>query len=116
MRVFGNLMNRMEETVGSPTPEVGMGATILMFSDTYACTVIKIHSPKRVTVQEDTAIRTDKNGMSESQDYTFTPNPEGPTYVVTLRKNGQWIIEGQSMKQGTVVRLGGRRRYFDFGF
>jgi hypothetical protein len=59
MRVFGNLMNRIAETAKPPVPEVGMGATILMYSDRHAATVIEIldvrmisKQPTKIVVQE----------------------------------------------------------------
>lgn len=115
MRVYGNLMNRIAETVAPRAPEIGMGATVLMWSDRYAATVEKIDG-KRVTLREDKAIRTDKNGMSECQSYRFEPNPNGREFVVTLRKNGTYVVEGEAMKNGTIVRIGERDYYHDFSF
>lgn len=67
------------------TPKVGDGATLQMYTDRHACTVIAVSpSGKQVTLQEDTATRTDKNGMSECQSYTFARNPNGKVHVVRL--------------------------------
>jgi len=68
------------------TPKVGDGATLQCWSDRHACTVIAVsESGKRITLQEDTATRTDNNGRSECQSYTFARNPSGKTHVVILR-------------------------------
>lgn len=112
MRVFGNLMNRIGENVTAPPViEVGMGATIFMWSDRLPATVIAVsHKGKRVVLQEDAATRVDSNGMSEVQSYSFSPNPNGRTFNASLRKNGTW-------KSGTDgVRLGARAKYHDFSF
>ena len=42
MRIFGNLTNRIAETVRPAVPQVGMGATILFYSDRAACTIIDV--------------------------------------------------------------------------
>lgn len=115
MRVFGNLMNRIQE-VSSVVPEVGMGATVLMFSDRHPATVVEVLSPKRIIIQGDNSRRTDKNGMSESQQYEYSRNPNGEKREVTLRKNGRWIVAGESLKQGTAIRLGVREEYYDYSF
>jgi len=97
-------------------PEVGMGATELCWTDRHAYTIIAVSkSGRRITVQRDNAERTDDNGMSESQMYTFTPNPDGGTYIVTLRKNGSWILKGDSLK-GARFAIGHRSEYHDFSF
>lgn len=112
MRVFGNLNNRLMENIAPAVPEVGMGATILSFSDRHAATVVEILTPKKVVIQRDNAKRTDSNGMSESQDYEFTPDPNGAKIIITLRKNGRWLEQ----KGSTVVNLGRRSAYHDFSF
>jgi hypothetical protein len=110
-------MNRIAETVRPVVPTVGMGATILMFSDRHAATVIDVGpKAKWITIQEDKAIRTDKNGMSESQDYRYEPNPAAAVQTFTLRKNGTYVSQGSSMRSGTIVRVGARDNYHDFSF
>lgn len=92
---------------------VGVGATVQLHSDSFACTVIAISpSGKTITLQEDEATRTDDNGMSEVQDYTFKPNPNGELYQATLRKDGKFRL----MKQRSLVSIGIRRKYYDYSF
>ncbi|TXH11192.1 MAG: hypothetical protein E6R03_14640 [Hyphomicrobiaceae bacterium] len=67
-------------------------------------------------MQEDNYTRIDKNGMSEAQQYEFSPNPEGGTVVLTKRKNGRWVRQGESMKHGTAFAIGYRSRYYDYSF
>ena len=117
MRVYGNLMNRVHESIQSAAPKIGDGATIFFYSDRHVATVIAVSANgKRVEVQYDTAIRTDSNGMSESQDYRYERNPFGTIEIYTLRKNGQYIHDGDPMRSGRVIRFGERDEYHDFSF
>lgn len=112
MKLFGSLFNRIDENRKPPVPTVGMGATILMYSDRHAATVIEIVTPKTIVIQEDTAIRTDSNGQSESQEYEYAPNHEATRREFTLRKDGRW----RERKGTTVLMLGKRDQYYDYGF
>jgi hypothetical protein len=104
----GSLINHVMSRE-SVKPEIGMGATILCWSDRHAATIIKM-TPKSVTVQRDKAIRTDKNGMSESQDYTYERNENGSISTFRLTKRG-W-----RNKSGEGLRIGDRREYYDYSF
>lgn len=106
----GSLVNALSGTPKDVVPTVGMGATELCWSDRHAYTVIAV-SPtgKTVTVQADRATRTDKNGMSESQEYSFEPNPQGQVYHLRLTKKG-WAYKG------IRFALGYRSEYHDFSF
>ena len=112
----GSLINLLAANANNPTlPVVGMGATIIGYTDRNPATVIEV-SARKIVVQMDDATRTDKNGMSESQSYEFAANPNGAKRVYTLRKNGQWIAEGDSIKNGGRIQLGHRSKYYDFSF
>jgi hypothetical protein len=43
-----------------------------------------------------------------SQEWRFEPDTDAPIKVVTLRKNGRWIYQGESVKNGTCVLVGKR--------
>jgi hypothetical protein len=115
----GSLQNLIaaNATKGAPTPEVGMGATILHWTDRTAATIIDV-SPngKTITVQEDTATRSDSHGMSDAQSYDYASNPDGATHVYTLRKNGKYVKQGNPLKGGQTVAIGYRRQYHDYSF
>lgn len=96
-------------------PTVGIGATNCVGSDRYPYTVIEVQSPKRIVVQADNYKRTDKNGLSESQTYEYSPNPDGSTRVLTMRKNGRWCEVGDSMDYGGWA-IGYRSAYQDPSF
>jgi len=98
------------------TPEVGMGVSQFMFSDVNPYTIIKVISPKKIVVQADDYKRvnyTEENFFSGPQEYEYTPNPNGVTRVITLRKNGHWHQEGESMKSDRWW-LNLRMRHYDF--
>lgn len=117
MKAYGNLMNRIAESSQMPEPKVGMGATIIMYSDRHACTVVATFvSGKTVQVKQDKAIRTDENGMSEAQSYRYEPNPSAKLREFSKRKNGQWVEVGQSQNNGPTLMIGERDEYHDYSF
>lgn len=111
----GSIVNLLMDQSSQPVPLVGMGATELGWTDRHAYTVVEVQTPKRIVVQADNTKRTDKNGMSEMQVYEYTPNPNAAKEVLTLRKNGRWIRQGESSKS-TSFALGFRKAYHDFSF
>lgn len=105
-----------------PQPEVGMGATILMWTDRNPATIIAVEG-NRITVQEDNAERADSNGMSEAQEYTYTPNPNGCTSTFRMNKRGMWeqIVKNEETGRwnkcsGRGLRIGEREKYYDYSF
>lgn len=104
---------KKKSNISNPRPEIGMGVTWSVGSDRYPGTIIDISaSGKRITFQEDIATRTDTNGMSELQTYTFQANPLGEIHTASLRKDGRWRITGSKM----TISLGIRGKYYDFSF
>lgn len=111
------MMNQMMADSKQIKPEVGMGATELLWTDRHAYTITSVNATGTVIeLQRDRAIRTDTNGMSECQVYTYEPNTNASVQTVTLRKNGQWVTKGQSIKNGTKWLIGFRKEYRDFSF
>jgi len=95
-------------------PAVGMGATILMWSDRHAATIVEVSANlKTIVIQQDNAKRTDNNGMSESQTYEYSPNTDAPRRTYTLRKNGKYVEKGSPMN-GLPLAIGYRREYYDY--
>lgn len=103
---FGSLNNLMLGNIKPPTPELGMGATILMWTDRRPCTVIAISpSGKRITVQED-----------HWNDGQFSPDANAQKVDYTLRKCGRWVRQGSRTNGGEWLRLGKRDYYYDMSF
>lgn len=96
--------------VGAPEPQVGMGCTIIMWSDRKAGTIVKV-TKTQVHVQEDIATRTDRNGMSESQEYEYTADPTASVQIFRKTKRGYRLAGG-----GNSLRIGDRSAYHDYSF
>lgn len=121
--VINHIMSR--STKGQPDPVVGMGATILHWTDRDAGTITKVFTIGKdvaIEVQEDKATRTDKNGMSEMQDYAYEANPDGARSTWRFR-NGAWkaVRYSEDTKRwrqidGSGLQIGVRRKYHDFSF
>ena len=97
-------MTTLEATLGMP-------ATICYLTDRQACTVIFVSkNGGKIIVRQDTATRTDSNGMSESQSYDYSPDPAGREH--TFYRNS----DGGYGKRGMYLQLGTRRTYYDYSF
>lgn len=100
----------MSGTNGAPTPEVGMGATILMWTDRHAATIVKV-TPSQIHVKRDKAVRADNNGMSEMQQYNYEADPTADVEIFRKTKNGYRKADG-----GHSLRIGDRSEYHDYSF
>jgi len=94
-------------------PEVGMGATLIHWSDREPATIIQV-SPngRKIVLQRDKAVRIDNNGLSDSQTYKYESDPEGAIYTASLRKDGSFKITGSKQ----IVAIGYRNKYYDYSF
>jgi hypothetical protein len=90
-------------------PEAGMGATVCGWTDRYPATIVKV-TRTQVHIQYDNYKRTDNNGICESQDYEYSPNPKGSVVVFRMTKRGLRDT------CGNYLSVGERERYFDFSF
>lgn len=112
----GSLINNLVANFAQPTPEAGMGATRLSYTDRRAYTVVRVVGLKTVEVRADKATRTDANGLSEVQAYAYEADADAPLETVTLRRNGRWVLKGESALHGTAFVLGYRQAYCDPSF
>lgn len=114
--LYGNFTNRMMENSRQPAPQVGMGATVIMYSDRHAATIVAVKG-RRVCIQEDRAVRVDDLGMTDSgQRYRYKPNAAAPVRWFSRRKNGRYVEEGAAMHNGTALLIGERDAYHDYSF
>lgn len=105
-------MNRIiTNNYESAKPEIGMGVTQICWSDRHPYTIVEIVSPKEIVVQSDRSSRIDDRGMSDMQDYEYTPNPNAPRITLYNRyKDGHW----RERAGGTIYMLGRREEYYDY--
>ena len=119
-RDTGSLINHVM-SCSSLAPEVGMGATILSWSDRNPATVIGWNG-KLLTVQYDKAIRTDSNGMSECQQYDYERDPDGAIRHYKLTPKGWFEVSfnEETQRWNTVgkggVAVGYREKFYDYSF
>jgi hypothetical protein len=110
----GSLQNLIADQASNGNEaKVGDGATVVMWTDRKAATIIEVSKTgHEVTVQFDTAIRTDGRGMTDAQSYRFERNENGATRVATRRKDGSYRIKGGQER----VLMGVRDHYHDYSF
>jgi hypothetical protein len=114
----GSLINHLMSGAKTPAPEVGMGATVLCWTDRHAGTITKVNPDGSFEVQCDKATRIDSNGMSDAQSYSYERNPNGCTYrfarVTRGKAKGQLRENGR--KDGNGVLIGTRDHHHDYSF
>lgn len=117
-----HLYSRMVK--GQPVPTVGMGATILSWTDRHGATIVDVRKAGQyIAVTRDDCKRTDNNGMSEDQTYSYTTRPDGAKQWYKRETDGRWseVIfnpnTGRFKKTGGAgLRLGVRDSYHDYSF
>ena len=118
-----HLMSRM--TIGAPEPVVGMGATLLSWTDRNAATVVEVWkqgASEFIALTDDDATLVGGSCMSESQTYEYTPRPEGYRTTFRRRPGGTWEAvrksdSGRWVKaEGPGLLLGRRETYRDPSF
>jgi hypothetical protein len=124
----GSLINHIysRATRGQPTPEVGMGATTLLWTDRHAATITAVHDTREgrwvVAVQEDRAIVIGGSTFDGSAEYRYERNVNGAIYNfrfeegkgwrhVRRSERGRWVLE-----DGPGLRIGERQEYRDPSF
>lgn len=115
-----NLISHVMLSTTHPEPEVGMGATVCMYTDRSAVTIVEVKRNAKgkaiaVAVQRDKAIRVDSNGMSDAQSYRYEADPTARVVWYTLRTD-RWVAKGQAKKGGTCLSIGHRSEYYDYSF
>ncbi len=123
----GSLVNNIlsRSVIGEPEPEIGMGATLLSWTDRNPATIVSVFTKGKtlyIGVNEDDAVRTDSNGYSESQSYEFSFNTS--VYVQYYRKNAKGTWEsvyinpetGRFVKGCGSISIGRRDKYWDPSF
>lgn len=121
----GSMTNHIysRATRGQPEPVVGMGATILCWTDRHAATIADVQLTGKgtiVRVRRDKAHRIDRNGFSESQSWEYHEDPHGALYTFRFDA-GRWQELELNPKTGRLnkikgghgLRIGDREEYCD---
>ena len=108
--------------------KAGDGGTEILWSDQKAGTIVEVKNDGKtvVWVQDDAKLLNKEDmkfhaggfvGHVEyfTQKYEYTPRPDGARITFTLRKNGKFIRQGETMKNGTRLKEG-RHEYYDYNF
>ena len=108
---YGSLQNMVQGNSKQPEPKVGEGCTEICYTDRHAGTITWVSKTgKSFRFKQDTATRVDGQGMSDSQKYEYTPNPEAYEKTARLHKDGKYRCDGR------VIAVGWREEYHDFSF
>lgn len=104
---------------GQPTPEVGMGVTQIAIADKYPYTVTKVLTNKKIEVKPN-RYQADKNKECKPghQNWLIETEPisDCKPITLTLRKNGWWVRQGQSMNGSSRWMIGVRQHYYCWEF
>ena len=122
----GSLVNHVLSCAKPQEPELGMGCTILSWSDRNPATIIDIFTKGKytyLTVQDDHAVRKDDLGMSDSQEWVISRNHRACTRTFR-RKEGESQFKGCRQNVNTkrwlncqgVLVVGRREKFYDFSF
>lgn len=124
----GSLINHLHSraVIGQPDVVVGMGATILHWSDRSPATIFRVFKIGKLTyieTRDDRYTRIDANGMSESQEYEYKTDINGARRYFRKTESGMWEGVRKNEETGrwiktksSGVRVGERERYYDFSF
>lgn len=113
--MYGSLQNRLQERMVQPMPEIGMGATELLYTDRNAYEVIAVKDARHCTVREyDCKLKEGSDWLD--QDYEFISNPKNRTANLFLTKKGRWVQRYDNGYYGNYFRLGVADQYRDPSF
>ena len=115
-KIYGSLDNRMLERTFQKVPEVGMGATMTMYSDRHAYTILEISKntvtvtrkvennsgvieeitrtyPKYIIASRDDFKVIKGSEMNDSAEYEYTTNPSKPEKFIFHKNSGKYRKE-----------------------
>lgn len=126
----GSVINHLHSraVIGQPESVVGMGATMLLWSDRRACAITNVQQARGkliVTVQRDHATVVAGSSHDGSAEYSYAPNPRGGEHHFRREDDGRWqqvVINRKTGRWGKVdgggrgLRIGERDEYLDPSF
>lgn len=114
----GSFVNMMIAGGKQKDPEVGMPATVCMWTDRHPATVVavlrfktgpKAGQVKGVEITGDSSKVVKGSEHDGSAQYEYTSNPDGPRRTFLVNQRGRFIQKGG----GDSLALGHRERYYD---
>lgn len=111
-----------KRTAKGVVPEVGMGATVMFFSDREAGTIIDVKpykggpnkgQPKEIVFQYDHWKVVSGSAGDGSAVYEYERNPNGRTETFTFSKKRQRWVEAKTGGRGVWLALGVRSQHYD---
>lgn len=122
--LVNHLYSRMVN--GQPSPVVGMGATILSWTDRDAGTIVEVEAIKngyRVGVTRDHSKVVSGSTQDGSAEYEYSQNAGGYISRWQTDKNGMWVechfnseTNRWKASKGNGLRIGARETYRDPSF
>lgn len=124
----GSVINHLQAraTIGQPLPVIGLGATLLLWTDRRACTITNVQLVRGrtiITVQQDWSSVVSGSAHDGSADYAFAPSPKGSEYHFRCEADGRWqsvVISRETGRWGKAgergLRIGERDEYRDPSF
>jgi hypothetical protein len=114
MNQYGSLQNdiRSRQVIGQPEPYVGMGATILSYSDRSAGTIVAAyrygkHRQWVITVRVDDAVVVSGSEQDGSAEYEYRQRGYGaPEYMFRQLADGKWEGVSVNPETGRYVKAG----------
>lgn len=103
---------RICEAIKALVPNEGTPCTMILYTDRCAATVTRIISPRKI------AIRLNETKCIDFYDseYEILPEVYGDEETFTKRRNGLWVKEGQTTKDGVLLALHFQTHYIDPNF
>lgn len=108
---LSNLLHDNYNPASFPEWKVGEGITVVMWTDRYACTIVKVEG-KRVWFQRDRAILLDKQMCDSGQQYKYERDENAEVEMAGLTKRG-WRT---GKKVGGQSVFPGRDEHYDWSF
>lgn len=91
-------------------PEVGMGCTECLYTDSHACTITKVsESGKTIWYRRDKAKIVKGTALDGSAEYEYSFDENGFDHKATLRKDGRYRATGTNFG----IILGVRNEFYD---
>lgn len=109
MELYGSLTNRIMESGRQPQPEVGMGVTECLWSDTHAYFICDVKDDRHITVQRAKVKCIDYF----AGDWEVEPDPNGMKINLFKSKKGWRERIGTRELGSTKFALGFAREYED---